>query len=83
MKNCTSGNDRDGTKRNIFPQGQGHDQTYKTCLHPVGVIPSGSFQANDRRREPSIRCTIREARGKPGQIRRPTPNGISSKSRPL
>lgn len=48
-----------------------------------GVAPSGRFQANEWRREASIRCTMREARGKPGQVHWPAPNGMKSKPCPL
>ena len=50
---------------------------------PSGNIPLGSFHANECRRDASDRCTILKARGEPGHILRPAPNGINWQSWPL
>ncbi|OWM71928.1 hypothetical protein CDL15_Pgr017811 [Punica granatum] len=48
-----------------------------------GEYPSSSFQSKELRREPSIRCNILMAKGRPGHILWPPPNGTSSKLCPL
>ncbi|XP_020092520.1 uncharacterized protein LOC109713018 [Ananas comosus] len=47
------------------------------------VIPSGNLQSKQYTRFASASSTIDTAKLIPGQILRPAPNGISSKSRPL
>ncbi|URD97563.1 hypothetical protein MUK42_30278 [Musa troglodytarum] len=49
----------------------------------LGRFPSGSLHSNLCSMDASMRCTIRYANGSPGQIRRPDPNGVNSKWRPL
>jgi hypothetical protein len=48
-----------------------------------GFISSASFQLKQWTREANIKCTIRLAKGNPGQILLPAPKGMSSKSLPL
>ena len=47
------------------------------------AVPSGSFQSKDLSRLARMRCTILDASGSPGHIRRPAPKGINSMWFPL
>ncbi|KAK8983827.1 hypothetical protein V6N11_009611 [Hibiscus sabdariffa] len=49
----------------------------------LGDIPPSSSQSKEFIRDPNIKCNIRLAKGSPGHIRRPAPNGMSPKSLPL
>jgi len=48
-----------------------------------GFISSPRFQLKLWTKEANIKCTIRSAKGNPGQILLPAPKGMSSKSTPL
>nr|GMD49780.1 RNA polymerase, subunit H/Rpb5, conserved site-containing protein [Ipomoea batatas] len=56
---------------------------FSSMSKSMGAMPPSSFHWNEFNKDPNITGTVLTARGNPGQILLPAPNGMSSKSCPL